>query len=92
MSKGKIVLASVITVSALSLVGCSGGGGSTSSVTGTDKNAGPKSNGTTSYTYNTATDLRINIGTDDAPQYVSFSSATNDATADAPPSAPVLRR
>ncbi len=91
MSKRKIFLASIVTTAALTMVGCSSGGGSSSSSVvsstgGDDVTPTPTvtSTGTASYVYNTTTDLRV----DGVPFY----EVASDATGDAPPSVPVIRR
>jgi hypothetical protein len=90
MSKRKIFLASIITTATLSMVGCSGGG-SSSSVAGTTASSvgnvvGTSSVGTSSQTsgFNTFTDLRI----DGVPYY----EARSDASGATPPNPPVINR
>jgi hypothetical protein len=88
MSKRKIFLASIIATAALSMVGCSGGGGSSSSVSGVISNASaPVAAAVSSVspaTWNESTDLRI--------AGVPFNEATYSASAATPPGVPVIKR
>lgn len=86
MNKRKILLASIVTAAALSMVGCSGSGGG-SSVAGASADDSVVDNTPSSSTdayFNTETDLRI----DGVPYY----EARSDATGDVPPNPPVIRR
>jgi hypothetical protein len=87
MGKRKVLLASIVTASALFMVGCSGSG-SGSSVAGVISNASAPAAAAISNVapskWNESTDLRVNG--------VPFYEATYSANAATPPGVPVITR
>ena len=89
MSKNKLFFASIAMGLSLMIAGCSSGGSSGSSVSGVSGVSAASPTVTQSASadhvvYNTSTDLRVDG--------VTFTEAVSDASADVPPSVPVIRR
>lgn len=91
MSKRKVLLASILLAASLTATGCGGGGGGGSAtvdnpgvVTPPSDNSNNEQVSTAQNTYNSSTDIRI--------AGALYREATYDATSDAPPPVPVIKR